>query len=100
MQDNYGKIQAAGAELIAISSESVAKTKGTVEKVGLTYPVLSDSNKDVINSYNVLDHTNTAIARPASFIILPDKTIAWKSIDTEYVRVPTSTILTELGQLQ
>ncbi len=99
MQQNYGKIQAANAKLIAISSDDVNATQTTVENKGLIYPVLADSNKDVINAYNVLDQSDTTIARPASYIISPDGTVAWKSIDTAAVRVPTATILTELGKL-
>ena len=99
MQDNYDKIQAAGAVLFAISSESVTLTKRTVQKEGLTYTVLADSNKDAINAYNVLDQNDTRIAKPVSYIITPDGTVAWKSLDTPAARVPTATILTELGKL-
>ena len=99
MQQNYQKIQDANTQLIAISSDDINKTKITVLNEGLTYPVLADSNKEAIEGYNVLDQNNTNIARPASYIITPDGTIAWKSLDTAGVRVPTTTILTELGKL-
>ncbi|MYF98549.1 peroxiredoxin family protein [Candidatus Poribacteria bacterium] len=99
MQENYEKIQAAGAELFAISSENVSLTKGTAQKEGLTYPVLADSKKEAINAYNVLDQTNKNIARPASFIISQEGNVAWISLDAPAVRVPTSTILTELGKI-
>ncbi len=99
MQDNYEKIKAAGAELFAISSENASLTKGTVENEGLTYPVLADSKKDAINAYNVLDQINTSIARPASYIISQEGTVAWISLDAPAERVPTSTIITELGRL-
>ncbi len=99
MQDNYENIQTADAELFAISSEDVDTTKGTIEKIGLSFPVLADADKDVINAYNVLDQTDTSIARPAAFIISTDGKIAWKSIDSQNTRVPTATILTELGKL-
>jgi len=99
LQENYEKIRAAGAELFAISSENVSLTKGTVQKEGLTYPVLADNKKEAINAYNVLDQRNTTIARPASFIISQEGIVAWKSLDAPAERVPTSTILTELGKL-
>ncbi len=99
MQENYEEIKNSGTELFAISSENVNLTKKTTENQGLTYPVLSDSYKDVINAYNVLDQTNETIARPAAYIISQDRTVAWKSLDTAAARVPTATILTELGKL-
>ncbi len=99
MQQNYENIKAASAELFAISSEDVDRTKQTIENEGLSYPVLADINKNAINAYNVLDQTDTSIARPAAFIISMDGKIAWKSLDTQLERVPTATILTELGKL-
>lgn len=92
-------MRAAGAELIAISSDDEGDTKKTVQGGGLEFPVLSDKDRDVINAYNVLDVGNNRIARPASFVLRKDGTVAWKSIDGVAVRVPTAKILTELGKL-
>ena len=99
MQKNYGKIQAAGAELIAISSDDEGDTKKTVQGSGLAFPVLADEDRAVIKAYNVLAPGNDRIARPASYVLRKDGTIAWKSLDGVAVRVPTAQILTELGKL-
>lgn len=99
MQKNYAKIRAAGAELIAISSDDEGDTKKTVQGSGLEFPVLSDKDREVINNYNVVDVGNKRIARPASYVLRKDGTVAWKSIDGVAVRVPTAKILTELGKL-
>lgn len=99
MQNNYAKIQAADAELIAISSDDEGDTKQTVQNHGLKFPVLSDKDKMAITAYNVVDPGNNRIARPAAYILKKDGTIAWKSLDAVGVRVPTAQILTELGKL-
>ena len=99
MQKNYANIRAAGAELIAISSDDEGDTKKTVQGSGLEFPVLSDKDRAVISAYNVLDPGNNRIARPASYVLRKDGTVAWKSIDGIAVRVPTAQILTELGKL-
>lgn len=99
MQKNYANIRAAGAELIAISSDDEGDTKRTVQGSGLEFPVLADKDRAVINAYNVLDPGNNRIARPASYVLRKDGTVAWKSIDGVAVRVPTAQILTELGKL-
>ena len=99
MQNNYAKIQAADAELIAISSDDEGDTKQTVQNHGLKFPVLSDKDKAAITAYNVVDPGNNRIARPAAYILKKDGTIAWKSLDTKAARVPTAQILTELGKL-
>jgi peroxiredoxin len=99
LQKNYAKIQAAGAELIAISSDNEGDTKQTVQNHGLKFPVLSDKDKAAITAYNVVDPGNNRIARPAAYIVRKDGTVAWKSLDTKAARVPTVQILTELGKL-
>ncbi len=100
MQENYGKIQAEGAELIAISSDDVAETKRTVQNQGIQYIILADSDKQAITAYNVVDPQNNRLARPASYILKADGTIAWKFLDVRVDnRVPTAQILNELGKL-
>lgn len=99
MQKNYAKIQAAGAELIAISSDDEGDTKKTVQGGGLEFPVLADKDREIIKAYNVSDVGNNRIARPASFVLRKDGTVAWLSLDGVGVRVPTAQILTELGKL-
>lgn len=99
MQKNYGAIQAAGAELIAISSDKAAATKQNVQNQGLKFVVLSDPDLKTISDYNVVNPTNERIARPASYVLQKDGTIAWKSLDGVAVRIPTAQILTELGKL-
>lgn len=99
MQKNYAKIQAAGAELIAISSDNVGDTKRTVQNSGLKFPVLADEDRKTITAYNVVDPANNRIARPATYILGQNGVVAWKSLDVKVERVPTAQILTELGKL-
>ena len=99
MQKNYAKIRAAGAELIAISSDDEGDTQKTVQGSGLEFPVLADEDRAVIKAYNVLDPGNNRIARPAAYVLQMDGTITWKSLNGVAVRVPTAQILTELGKL-
>ena len=99
MQDNYDKIKDDGAELIAISTDNVPSTKDTINKVGLEFPVLSDSNKETIGDYNVVDPSNKHIARPSVFVINKNGEVTWKSLGNTNRRVPTANILAELGKL-
>ncbi len=99
MQQNYAKIQAAGGELIAISSDNEGDTKRTVQNHELKFPVLADKDKKAITAYNVVDPGNNRIARPAAYIVGTDGTIIWKSLNAKAARVPTAQILTELGKL-
>lgn len=98
MQQNYAEIQAAGAELIAISSDNVGDTQRTVQNGGLKFPVLADEERETIAAYNVVDPSNKRIARPATYLLGQNGIVAWKSLNTVGARVPTAQILTELGK--
>ncbi len=99
MQDDYDKIKAKGAELIAISSDNVDSSKDTVDKEGLEFTVLSDSDKETIGDYNVVDPNNKHLARPATYIINQNGLITWSFLDARLGhRIPTEDILDQLGK--
>ena len=99
MQKSYAAIQAAGAELIAISSDGKAATKQNVQNQGLKFVVLADPDVKTISDYNVVDPGNKRIARPASYVLKKDGAVAWKSLEGKAVRIPTAQILKELSKL-
>jgi len=100
LQQNYAQIQAAGGELIVISSDGEAATKQTVQNHGLKFPVLADPKLASVEAYNVVDPFNNRIARPTTYVIAKDGTIRWKFVDVRLGgRVPPATILAELGKL-
>lgn len=99
MQEDYDKIKAEGAELIAISSDNVASTKDTVDKEGLKFTVLADSEKKTIADYNVVDPNNKHLARPATYIINQNGLITWSFLDERLGhRIPNEEIIEQLGK--
>ena len=100
MQEGYEDIQAQDAELIAISADPLTLVDSTQQSLEINYLLLSDENRETITAYNVIDTTNTAIARPATYIIDTDGRIAWKFLDPKFdARVSSDQILTELKKL-
>jgi peroxiredoxin len=99
LQQNDAKIQEAGAELIAISSETIDMTKWIVKHNGIKYLVLADTKLKAIRGYNVRDPNNARIARPATYVLNVDGTVAWISLDPEKTRVPTETIIAQINRL-
>jgi peroxiredoxin len=99
LQDDYEKIKAEGAELVVMSSDTVAASKRTVDKEGLKFTVLADSEKKTIADYNVVDPNNKHIARPATYIIDQNGIVAWTFLDARLGhRIPTEDILDQLGK--
>ncbi len=100
MQAGYQDIQAQGAELIAISADHLTLVDSTQKSLQINYPLLSDENRETITAYNVIDITNTDIARPATYILDMDGRVAWKSLDIQFGdRTGTEQLLTELKKL-
>lgn len=100
MQKGYEDIQAQGAELIAISADPLHLLGSTQQSLKLTYLLLSDERTETITAYNVIDVTNTSIARPATYILDTDGRVRWKFLDPKFdTRVSSDQILTELKKL-
>ena len=87
MQPNYDAIQAAGAELLAISADNPAQAKDAIEKVknqrnvGIEFTLLGDPELKTIDAYNARDPLNPRIARPMTYIIDETGVIRWKFLD-------------------
>lgn len=99
MQNSYERIQTHDAELFAISTDNLQRTRLTVQRENLDFPVLSDEDLDAVIPYNIEDQENRGNARPSTFLLEADGTIVWKSLDTIDNRVPTNRIMNELSKL-
>ena len=100
MQTGYEDIQTEGAELIAISADPLSVVNSTQRSLEIMYPLLVDEGKKTITVYNVLDPSDTDIARPATYIINQDGRVAWKFLDVKTGnRLGPNRILTALKSL-
>ena len=106
MQPSYEAIQAAGAELLAISVDKPAQAKEAIEKVKrqrnieIEFPLLGDPEMKTIEAYNARDPGNPRIARPMTYIIDESGVIRWKFLDVRVGnRIDPDKILAELKSL-
>ena len=77
---------------MAISVDPVQVSRVLAEKVGITFPLLSDPEQKVIRPYDLLHirggPKGVNIARPAEFLIDPTGTVRWVYLtDDATVRV-------------
>ena len=92
MNDGYQSILDAGAAvLIAISNDTVWGIANNLQGLSLSYIVLSDSNDEAINAYNVFEQPNMRWANPTAFIVDADGVIQWKDSGSRYGHRTTST---------
>jgi len=97
--------EAAGAKLVAVSVDSVEQNRGVVEKLGLTFPVLSDPGLVAVDAFGLRHSggnpfpeppTTGDIARPAIYVI-ENSAIRWRDLTDSYrVRVDPDDVLAAL----
>ena len=70
--------------MVAISVDSPEVSRRHVQKLGFTYPFLSDEKAEVIRRYDLLHPgvgpNHTDIARPAEFLVDASGTIRWVNL--------------------
>jgi peroxiredoxin len=97
--------EAADAKLVAVSVDSVEQNRGVVEKLGLTFPLLSDPGFVAVDAFG-LRHVGGNpmaeppatgdIARPAIYVI-SDGAIRWRYLTDSYrVRADPDDVLAAL----
>lgn len=76
----YEQVRAAGADLWAISPQTVYQNQGLRERRALSFPILADADQAVIRAwglFNDLDPKQRPIPYPATYVIAQDGRIAW-----------------------
>ena len=78
--------------MVGVSVDTPEGTRSNCQKLGLTYPFLSDVKAEMIRRYDLLHQAGgpagADIARPAEFLIDSTGTIRWVNL-TESVAVRT-----------
>jgi peroxiredoxin len=89
-QKRVADFKSRGVQVAAISVDQVETNRGHAQKMGYTFPLLSDTNARVIRRYDVLHpHAgpkNADIARPAEFYVDSSGTVRWVNL-TENIAV-------------
>jgi peroxiredoxin len=89
-QRSLSEFQKRGVRVVAISVDSVEINRGHSQKMGYTFPLLSDADAAVIRRYDVLHRwagpKNADIARPAEFYVDSSGTVQWVNL-TENIAV-------------
>ena len=96
-QSQLSEFSQRGIRVVAISVDPVSDNLGLSEKAGLTFPLLSDPDKQVIRAYDLLHtsgHRGADIARPAEFLLDRSGTVRWVNLTSDFrVRVHGDEVL-------
>jgi peroxiredoxin len=89
-QQRLPDFNARGIRVVAISVDPPETNRRQSQKLGYTFPLLSDLNAEVIRRYDVLHPRagpkGTDIARPAEFLIDSSGVVRWVNL-TENIAV-------------
>jgi mycoredoxin-dependent peroxiredoxin len=102
-QERLPDFAARGIKIVAISVDSPDINKRQSQKLGYTFPLLSDPNAKVIRRYDVL-HPGAGpkgadIARPAEFLLDSDGIVRWVNLtDNIAVRARPEKVLEAFNQ--
>lgn len=100
IQKQYDTYAGLDTQVYALSTDSPRQSQNLVRKLGLSFTLLCDESKEVIDLFdlrNPLEHDG--IAYPATFIISPDGKIRYRSLDGTAKRVDLTDELAFLEQL-
>ena len=103
-QHRLSEFEARGINVVAISVDSPDINKRQSQKLGYTFPLLSDPDAKVIRRYDVL-HPGAGpkgadIARPAEFLLDSDGIVRWVNLtDNIAVRARPEQVLEAFSQL-
>jgi peroxiredoxin len=106
LQAALPELTEAGATLIAVSPQTPDESLSTKEKAELDFHVLSDANSEVSRDYGLVYTLDDAAQElfeqfgndlrqvngsdrwelpvPATYVILPDRTVSWAFVDADY----------------
>ena len=83
-QQNLAKLEAADTQVLGISMDSSFSNKEWAQKIGVTFPLLSDWGGDVRKEYGVYNPKYKA-ARRVNYLIDKDGKIVEMQLDSEAI---------------
>ena len=99
LEANRGMLEAAGAQLVALSYDDAATQAKAVAKLGLSYALLSDPQSRTIEAYGILNQEargkSAGLPHPAIFVIDTTGAIRAKLMEEDYRERPSSAAVQE-----
>ena len=83
MRDDYGRFQAAGATVLAISAEPADASESYLRAHPLPFPTLIDERHRVFDAYDVTSRLLSLGQRPALFVIDGDGIVRFDEIGAQ-----------------
>ena len=100
--EHLEELRAAGADLVAISVDDAARAEPVRQELGIKFPLLCDTRREVVKAYGLLNTAEKGgIAFPATFVIDRERIIRFRALEEVASRVNVDQLLglvRELGR--
>jgi len=92
--EHLDDFRAAGAELVAISVDDAARAEPCRQELGIKFPLLCDTRREVVMAYGLLNtRENGGIAFPAAFVIDRNRVVRFHALEEVASRVSVDQLL-------
>ncbi len=88
MRDDYERFTALGAEVLAISAESPARSEAYLRSHPLPFPTLVDEDHATFDAYDVSSRLMSLGQRPALFVVDADGVVRFEEIGAQQYNIP------------
>jgi peroxiredoxin len=100
-RDRYSEIRATGASVAAVSVDAGENSEALRRELNLPFPILCDTGRRVVQGWDIYNpRERGGIAKPAAFVIDPDRTVRYATIDSVAQRVPAPEMLLLLQSMR
>jgi peroxiredoxin Q/BCP len=88
LRDDYERFTALGAEVLAISAESPARSEAYLKSHPVPYPTLVDADHNVFDAYDVTSRMISLGQRPALFVIDAGGIVRFEEVGAQQYNIP------------
>jgi peroxiredoxin len=87
-RDHYNEIRKAGSRLVAVAVDSPNKSEALRQQLSLQFPILCDTERRLVREWGIYNpREKGGIAKPAVFLIDPDRVTRFAAVDSVSTRV-------------
>ena len=91
LQDGFTEFEELGVKVLAISVDSIFSHHAWAEKLGITFPLLSDFNREVVRLYDVIHEEILGlkgIAKRSVFVLDREGTVKYRWVSEDPAQLP------------
>jgi peroxiredoxin Q/BCP len=88
LRDDYERFTGLGAEVVAISAESLRAAEAFTKSHPLPYPMVVDADHEVFDAYDVTSRMISLGQRPALFVIDAEGVVRFEEVGAQQWNIP------------